>query len=62
MICLSPIGSYCYWLFDESKVMTYVFYVQRIATLFFVSKSANIFVLLWCFHKYICRFGHASMC
>jgi hypothetical protein len=21
MIRLSPIGSYCYWLFDESKVM-----------------------------------------
>lgn len=21
MICLSPIGSYCYWLFDDNKVM-----------------------------------------
>ena len=62
MICLSPIGSYCYRLFDASKIMTYVFCVQRIATLFCVFTYANIFVQVLQKHKYIRRFGHAPMC
>lgn len=30
MICLSPIGSYCYWLFDESKVMMCCHGIQHV--------------------------------
>ena len=28
MIRLSPIGSYCYWLFDESKVKARLYRMQ----------------------------------